>query len=69
MGYDAFVRDMEPYDKVVVFGLKGRLTGYWVPDEYVAQFVARNPQKLYGFAACDPTQGGISRNCVTLSRR
>ena len=58
VGYDAFVRDMEPYDKVVVFGLKGRLTGYWVPDEYVAQFVARNPQKLYGFAACDPTQGG-----------
>lgn len=54
--YDTFMKDMEPYEKVAVFGLKGRLTGYWVPDEYVAQFVARNPKKLFGFAACDPTQ-------------
>lgn len=54
--YEAFMRDMEPFDKVVVFGLKAHLTGYWVPDEYVADFVARNPGKLRGFAACDPTQ-------------
>jgi predicted TIM-barrel fold metal-dependent hydrolase len=41
-----------------VFGLKGRLTGYWVDDDYVAQFVARAPDKLVGFASCDPTQAG-----------
>jgi predicted TIM-barrel fold metal-dependent hydrolase len=56
--FDPFMHDMEPFDKVVVFGLKGRLTGFWVPDDYVAQFVARQPDKLYGFAACDPTQDG-----------
>jgi predicted TIM-barrel fold metal-dependent hydrolase len=56
--YEKFMQDMEPFDKVVVFGMKGRLTGYWVPDDYVANFVARMPSKLYGFAACDPTQTG-----------
>src|SRR5512140_3811758 len=54
--FDAFMRDAEPFEHVVVFGLKGRRTGYWVDDQYVADFVARAPQKLVGFAACDPTQ-------------
>jgi predicted TIM-barrel fold metal-dependent hydrolase len=53
---DPFLEDMTPFEKVVVFGLKARRTGYWVPDDYVARFVARAPQKLIGFAACDPTQ-------------
>lgn len=53
---EPFLQDMAPFEKVVVFGLKARLTGYWVPDAYVAEFVARAPEKLVGFAACDPTQ-------------
>lgn len=55
---DAFLADMEPFEKVIVFGLKGRLTGYWVPDRYVADFVSKAPEKLVGFASCDPTQDG-----------
>lgn len=55
--FDTFMADMAPFDKVVVFGLKGRLNGYWVPDDYIAEFVSRD-KKLYGFAACDPTQPG-----------
>ena len=54
--FDAFMADMARFDRVVVFGMKARRTGYWVPDEYVAEFVARAPQKMVGFAACDPTQ-------------
>jgi uncharacterized protein len=54
--FDEFVREMEPFEKIIVFGLKARLTGYWVPDNYVAEFAARAPGKLIGFAACDPTQ-------------
>ncbi len=46
--FDAFVKDCEPFEKVAVFGLKGRLTGYWVPDQYVADFVAKAPEKLVG---------------------
>jgi predicted TIM-barrel fold metal-dependent hydrolase len=52
----SFLEDMTPFDKVVVFGLKARRTGYWVPDDYVANFVNQAPEKLVGFAACDPTQ-------------
>ena len=58
VGIDAFMHEMAPFEKVVVFGLKGRLTGFWVPDEYVADFCAQAPDKLVGFASCDPTQPG-----------
>ena len=53
-----FLEDMAPFEKVVVFGMKARRTGYWVPDDYVAAFVAQAPEKLIGFACCDPTQPG-----------
>ena len=56
--FDAFLQDMEPFERVAVFGLKAKRTGYWVPDQYVADFVAREPAKLVGFASCDPTQPG-----------
>ncbi|MBN1582169.1 MAG: amidohydrolase [Anaerolineae bacterium] len=62
--FEAFMADMAPFDRVVVFGLKGRRTGYWVPDQYVADFVAQAPQKLIGFAACDPTQPGYMQEVV-----
>ena len=54
--FEAYMEEMKPFERVVVFGLKARRTGYWVPDEYVADFVARAPHKLVGFASCDPTQ-------------
>ena len=56
VAFDAFLRDMAPFDRVAVFGLKAKLTGYWVPDDYVADLVSRAPAKLVGFAACDPMQ-------------
>lgn len=56
--FDAFLRDMEPFARVAVFGLKARRTGYWVPDEYIAEFVGKAPGKFVGFASCDPTQPG-----------
>jgi uncharacterized protein len=55
---EPFLADMAPFEKVVVFGLKGRLTGFWVPDEYIAEFVSHAPDQLIGFASCDPTQPG-----------
>jgi predicted TIM-barrel fold metal-dependent hydrolase len=55
---DGFMEEMAPFDRVIVFGLKARRTGYWVPDEYIADFVAQHFHKLVGFASCDPTQPG-----------
>lgn len=54
--FDRLMEDSAPFEKVAVFGLKARRTGYWVPDQYVADFVAQAPEKLTGFASCDPTQ-------------
>ena len=54
--FDAFMADMAPFDKVLLFGMKARLNGYWVPDQYLADFIAKAPDRLRGFAGCDPTQ-------------
>jgi hypothetical protein len=44
--------------RAVVFGGKARLSGVWIPDDYVAKYVARDPQRLIGFMSLDPTQDG-----------
>ena len=53
---EPFLADNAPFERVIVFGLKARRTGYWVPDDYVAEFDAHAPDKLIPFAGCDPTQ-------------
>jgi predicted TIM-barrel fold metal-dependent hydrolase len=42
----------------VVFGGKARLSGLWVDDRYVADYVRAHPDKLIGFLSLDPTQPG-----------
>lgn len=42
----------------VVFGGKARLSGLWVQDRTVADFVAQDPARLIGFLSVDPTQDG-----------
>jgi uncharacterized protein len=55
---NVFLADNEPFAKTVVFGMKARLAGFWVPDDYIADFVSAAPERLIGFASCDPTQPG-----------
>ena len=40
----------------IVFGGKARLSGLWVDDQYVADYVAVQSDKLIGFLSVDPTQ-------------
>lgn len=42
----------------IVFGSKARLSGLWVDDAYVAQYVAAHADRLIGFLSLDPTQPG-----------
>lgn len=42
----------------VVFGGKARLSGLWVDDQYVADYVQAHPDKLVGYLSVDPTQPG-----------
>ncbi len=44
--------------RTIVFGGKARLSGTWVPDDYVAEYVAQDPERLIGFLSVDPTQEG-----------
>lgn len=47
--------------RTIVFGGKARLSGVWVDDRYVADFVAAHPKQLIGFLSVDPTQDGWER--------
>lgn len=44
--------------KTIVFGGKARLSGMWVDDRYVADYVAAHADTLIGFISVDPTQDG-----------
>jgi predicted TIM-barrel fold metal-dependent hydrolase len=50
-----------PGTRTVVFGGKARLSGLWVEDDYVADYVAKDPENLRGFLSIDPTQSGWER--------
>jgi predicted TIM-barrel fold metal-dependent hydrolase len=45
----------------IVFGGKARLSGVWVDDQSVANYVAKDPKRLIGFLSVDPTQDGWER--------
>ena len=52
-------REASPEEvRTIVFGGKARLSGLWVEDQYVADYVAANPDSLIGFLSVDPTQKG-----------
>ena len=47
--------------RTIVFGGKARLSGVWVDDRHVADYVAARPDRLIGFLSVDPTQDGWER--------
>src|SRR5262245_196969 len=52
-------RKTAPDDTVtVVFGGKAKLSGLWIDDQYVADYVAQDPKRLIGYLSVDPTQPG-----------
>lgn len=52
---EQFERAMEPFDKVLVFGITAHALGIHTPHEYVARLIDRNPDKYIGFMALDPS--------------
>ena len=56
--FDEYMAGAPKDVRTVVFGGKARLSGLWVDDEYVAQYVAAHPKTLTGFLSVDPTQDG-----------
>jgi hypothetical protein len=56
--YEDYRKGAPEDTKTVVFGGKARLSGLWVDDRYVAEFVAAQPDTTIGFLSVDPTQKG-----------
>jgi predicted TIM-barrel fold metal-dependent hydrolase len=46
---------MKPVDHAIVFGLKARHVGIYTPDEFIADFVAKDPRRI-GFCCVDPNE-------------
>jgi len=44
--------------RTIVFGGKARLSGLWVDDHSVKEYVDAHPDQLIGFLSLDPTQPG-----------
>ncbi|HZT37074.1 MAG TPA: amidohydrolase family protein [Bryobacteraceae bacterium] len=45
---------MQVVDRAVVLGFRARHVGVLVPNEYVAEYVSRHPDRLIGFCSVDP---------------
>lgn len=56
--YEAYRATAPEETLTVVFGGKARLSGLWVDDRTVAEYVARDPKRLMGFLSVDPTCNG-----------
>lgn len=54
--YEKYCAKTDGDVKSIVFGGKAKMSGLWVPDEYVADYVKQAPNKLIGFLSLDPTQ-------------
>lgn len=59
--WEDYERQSVPDVTTIVFGGKARLSGLWVDDAYVAQYVAAHPDKLIGFLSVDPASDGWER--------
>lgn len=59
--YEAYRASAPEDTRTVVFGGKARLSGLWVEDRTVAEYVARDSDRLVGFLSLDPTVDGWER--------
>jgi predicted TIM-barrel fold metal-dependent hydrolase len=50
---------MAPVDRAIVVGFRVSHLGLQVPNDVVARYVARHPDKLIGFASVDPWEAGF----------
>jgi predicted TIM-barrel fold metal-dependent hydrolase len=56
--YEDYRAACPPDVKTIVFGGKARLSGLWVDDRYVSDYVSKHPDTLIGYLSVDPTQPG-----------
>ena len=61
VNYEDYAATASSVTSTIVFGGKARLSGVWVNDRDVAEYVGQHADKLIGFLSVDPTQDGWER--------
>lgn len=61
VGFEDYQRQSVPDVTTIVFGGKARLSGLWVDDRVIHDYVAEHAEQLIGFLSLDPTQPGWER--------
>ena len=56
---------MKGVDRAIVFGMRAQHSGILTPNEFIAEYVNRFPEKLIGFAGVDPAVDDVQ---TTLQR-
>lgn len=59
--HEAYRKGARRDTRTVVFGGKAKLSGLWVEDSYVAEYVAKYSEDTVGFLSLDPTQDDWER--------
>lgn len=59
---------MKGVDKVIVFGMRAQYSGILTPNEFLADYANRFPQKVIGFGAVDPTVDDVSATLEEVVR-
>jgi predicted TIM-barrel fold metal-dependent hydrolase len=52
---ERYAQAMQPVDRAIVFGLKARHVGIYTPDDFIAEFAARDDRWI-GFCGVDPNE-------------
>ena len=56
--FERYAEAMRAVDKAIVFGVRALACGMLSPNDFTADWVARDPDKLIGFMCIDPTEDG-----------
>jgi len=63
--FEDYQRTSLPEVRTIVFGGKAKLSGLWVDDRSVRNYVDAHPDQLIGFLSLDPTQDGWEHDLKT----
>ena len=56
LAFETYAEAMQVVDRSIVFGVRSERTGARSPNDFTADWVKRDPDRVIGFAAIDPTQ-------------
>lgn len=71
--FDSYMAAMAPVDRCILFGMKARHVGFYVPNDWIAEFAARASDRIIPFMSLDPTEPGFmadfEHSCEDLKMR